>query len=91
MNRDNVALKTECPYCGSAPDYWCVTSSGKTASLLHEARTRPVWDVWRDGFEEGLAEAAHGILDLLARHGHRGGAAAVVRGWAKAWGVELSG
>lgn len=89
MRFDDLAAQLVCPYCGMGPNYWCVTSSGAAATRLHEGRTAPVRDMWREGFEDGLAEGAHGIRNKLEREGKLPFEVdAAIHAWAKGWGVE---
>lgn len=94
MRFDDLAVELVCPYCGADPTFWCVTSSGALASRLHEGRTAPVRNVWREGFDEGLAEGAFGIIGKIERRGlgilpdQETIMLEVIREWARGWGVK---
>jgi hypothetical protein len=48
-----------CPYCNAQPPYWCTTrpSNGKRlTNSLHAGRTRPVYELWRRGYMEGIED-----------------------------------
>ena len=53
----DLALETECGYCGAEAEQWCVTSSGARASWLHGDRTKLIQDAFSAGYCEGQANA----------------------------------
>lgn len=53
-----------CPKCGADPGQSCHTSSGQKSSRRHSGRTRPIYDAWRVGFEEGMTDAVEAVERL---------------------------
>ena len=54
---DNVAMRTNCEYCGQNAGWWCTTKTGLFAQRLHEARVRPASNLYMLGFKEGRERA----------------------------------
>jgi len=59
-----------CPRCGATPGQVCVTRSSNRATQAHSARIRPIVDMWRKGYGEGIRDALEevkraGVLDKM--------------------------
>ena len=59
MRRDlmSIALTVRCDYCNAAPEVWCTTVSGATATWLHASRINPVYEAYSQGYGDGRNDA----------------------------------
>ena len=62
MGIRKLATTIPCPHCGAGVGQPCRTRTGSRASYPHGARTRPMYEAWLDGFEEGQRDIL-GALD----------------------------
>lgn len=69
-----LAELVPCRKCGAAPTFSCITDGSRggrrRSTTPHAVRERPIYDAWRDGFGEGMAEAIVGVAN---RNGRRSG------------------
>lgn len=83
---DEPALEVPCGYCGQPAGAWCVRRSPLTgevtgrASYLHTARKAPIWDAWRIGWRDAVAQVTDD-LDRWANESQDGHITADLR-WA---------
>lgn len=92
MMFEQLGRQLPCPYCGARRYERCRTASGLRASRMHEARTRELYEAWREGFHEGLAEALYGVKDRLSRaHLLTPQVLTELVKWAVAWDVDVEG
>lgn len=63
MNIERLAQsKVACPRCSAAPGSRCTTTSGAPVRP-HSARSKPLYEVWRDGYGEGARDLSSHALE----------------------------
>lgn len=68
-----VAVLIPCDYCLADSGRWCKVAHGRTegawAVFLHDARSRPAWELrsgsFREGYVDALEAARRDILEKL--------------------------
>lgn len=64
MDFERLAVEhMTCPTCKAEPPYWCETTRGKhigmLASRIHQPRMQVLYDVYFEGYREGIKDAEY--------------------------------
>ena len=59
LSVDAYAIKhVVCPFCAAPAGKGCVTRSGAIYSSVHSTRTKPLYALYREGYNDGMRNCA---------------------------------